>query len=129
MARPLNPGRAIRTGWLGVLVGDQDFPAGLGPAAGVVEATESADGADHVASSWNDAARVFHDLGETVTALRGALFGELQGTSVAVNGQAAAEVEFEGNARKGFPVQDGLVDALAFGMLANRAACLVADDG
>ncbi|HTU33299.1 MAG TPA: hypothetical protein VMF66_05810 [Candidatus Acidoferrum sp.] len=117
-----------RRGFGEVTAGDEHFPAGLGPAAIVVETTESADGTNDVASGWNDAAGLFHELSQDVTRFRDTLLEEAKGASVAVHGQAAPEVELKGNAGGRLPVEDGLVDGFAIGVIADRAASLMVLD-
>lgn len=112
-----------------VTVGDDDFLAGLVPLAVVVDAGEGADGSDDGVGGRDDALGLFDQEAEGVAGLFGSEVEEAEGLSVSVNNAAVGEIEFVGDDGWAVPVKDGLLDGVAFGVIADRAVRDVAEEG
>ena len=100
---------------------DYDFFAGLVPMAVVVDARESANGADDGVGGGDDGLGLFDQEAEGVTGLFGPEAEEAEGVGVSVDDAAVGEIEFVGNGGWAMPVEDGPVDVFAFGVIADGA--------
>lgn len=108
---------------------DEDLFAGLVVAASVVEAAQGFDGADDAVGGGFYTLSLLDEVAKGMLGLQVAALEKAEGVGVAVNRNAAAEIEFVGDRTGTRPVKEGLVDGVAFGMVANGAASGVMDEG
>ena len=110
-------------------MGDDDFFAGLVPMAVVVDAGEGADGADDGVGGRDDGLGLFDQEAESVAGLFGSEAEEAEGFGVAVNDAAVGEIEFVSDDGWAVPVKDGLLDGVAFRVVADGTVGDVAEEG
>lgn len=107
-------------------MGDNHAFGRLGPAAVFVEASEGADCPDDAIGGWGDGFGVFDDVFKGVAGAGGAALEEIEGVGVTVNHHPVPEVEVDGDFHGAPPVQEGVLDGVAFGVLADGAMGFVA---
>jgi len=107
-------------------VGDHDVFARLGPASVVVDATQGADGADDAVGRRLDVIGLFDDVTEGVFGSGLAAFEEAEGLGVAVEHEPIGKFELVDDGGGAPPVEEGLLDGVALGVVADGAVCLVA---
>lgn len=110
---------------LGVEVGDYEAAGRLGPFAVFVYAGIGSDGANDLAGGGWDGAGFFQDGLEGAARIVGSYFEEAEGVRVAVNHGAVAEFEFFSEVAGAGPVEEGLLDGVALGVIADGAFDLV----
>ena len=106
-------------------MGDDHAFDGLGPAAVFGNAGMGFDGADDAVGSGSDGLGLFHDEFEGAARTSGALLVEAKGARVTVDDAAVAKLEFISDGGGALPVEEGLLDDVAFGMAANGAVRFV----
>ena len=113
----------------GVEVGDDQAAGRFGPFAVFVDATEGADGANDLIARGFDDVGLFEEEAQGESGVVGAPFEEAEGMSVAVNHGAVGEFEFAGQFTGASPVEEGLLDGVAVGVVANGTFDLVIFEG
>ena len=83
------------------------------------------DCADDAVGSGGDGFGLFHDEFEGAAGTSGAPAVEAEGACMAVDDAAVGELKFVGDGGRALPVEEGLLDEVAFGMLTNGAVSLV----
>ena len=106
-------------------MGDDEAFDGLVPVAVFVEAGVSLDRADDAIRGGGDGFGLFHDEFERATGACGTFAEQIEGVSVAVEDAAIVELEVVGNGGRPLPVEEGLVDGVAVGVIADGAERLV----
>lgn len=93
----------------------------------VVDAGEGADGSDDGVGGRDDGLSLFDQEAEGVAALFGSEVEEAEGLGMPVNDAAVGEIEFMGDYGWAVPMKDGLLDGIAFGVIADRTVSDVAE--
>ena len=118
-----------RSGKRDISVSDDDLFAGLVPVAVIVDAGESADGANDGVGGGDDALGLFDEEAEGVARLVHAPVEEAEGVGVSINDATVGQVEFVSDDGRAVPVKDALLDGFAFGVIADGTVGDVADEG
>lgn len=100
----------------------------LDPAAVFAEASMCADGANDAVGGGGNAFSLLHEEFEAAAGAGGALAVETEGARVAVDDAAVGELEVVGDGGGALPVEECLVDGVAFRVAADGAAgCVVVE--
>lgn len=116
-------------GWGGRLGGVDDFSDRFDPFAVAGEATGGANGLDYVVASDFGGVYLLDDAVEGVADVAAAAGEEAGGMGVAVDGRVVGDSEIAGDGVGTFPIEEGVFDGLALGMMADTASAAVAGGG